>query len=532
MSGTSRLQSWLAPCILAVSLVSGCGTPAVQKESPAPPAAETRPQSRDTGTPQTSTTARPAGASYYAAADGSLFGSGTADSPWSLTRALSSVGPGDTLILKNGRYGPLRARGSGRAGKPLTLRAETPGKVVLDGKGREPALTIRNQSWLVFDGLTLRNAGENPVLEMGPVADGRWDSQPHHITIRNTAIEGSCRNDNCSAAGILAKDSLLEDVWVWGAGRYSLLLYGATRMTIRRAVIRWDAWDGKAYKPGDPRFGLGVYNTHDSIFENILLLDAGRAPTESDKGAIYVPANDNGNTAPWTDSDNNRFLGIVALNNIGVGAIVEHGYEGGTNDNNRFENFIAWNNSGGGFAVNRLSRNTVLTHATLGANDGATWFNDAGSGVIGNVVENSLVYRNKGKGLWGNVVSRFNNVYGNDSNYEWIRPGRNDYQRKPRLKYLLRLEPGSAGKGDAADGGDRAAKVTQRYINGNLSHQSLWPWPNEKRIQAEMCNAATLSRYGRTGNNTPKWCASGKSLSKYIWEYLGSPCPRRQCDAK
>ncbi|EJL22485.1 hypothetical protein PMI01_04973 [Caulobacter sp. AP07] len=56
--------------------------------------------------------------------------------PAQYQKALSKAGAGDTIVLANGvwRDVELEFRGNGRAGKPITLTAQTPGRVVFSGR--------------------------------------------------------------------------------------------------------------------------------------------------------------------------------------------------------------------------------------------------------------------------------------------------------------------------------------------------------------------------------------------------------------
>ena len=95
----------------------------------------------------------------------------------------------------------------------------------------------------------------------------------------------------------------------------------------------------------------------------------------------------------------------------------------------------------------------------------------------------------------------------------------------PSLKYLVRIEPGSFLKGKGYQGADIGANLLYRYgIDGThygeanfntLTTVPLWPWPNEDRIKREMCEQTGVTR---------GFCQA-RSLTHYIWEYLGSPMP-------
>ncbi|MCC2956758.1 right-handed parallel beta-helix repeat-containing protein [Massilia sp. IC2-477] len=77
--------------------------------------------------------------------------------------ALKRLAPGDAIVLKNGTWQDFEVGffAEGRAGKPITLRAETPGKVILSGRSN---LRLAGQH-LVVSGLVFRN-GYTPTQEV------------------------------------------------------------------------------------------------------------------------------------------------------------------------------------------------------------------------------------------------------------------------------------------------------------------------------------------------------------------------------
>jgi hypothetical protein len=146
------------------------------------------------------------------------------------------------------------------------------------------------------------------------------------------------------------------------------------------------------------------------------------------------------------------------------------------------------------------------------------------------------------------LTSDYNTYHGNGANFgnTWGVPpptaGPNDVYVAPGLLYLCRVEEGSPLKGAASDGGDIGATVLKRYgVSGTLwgepgydvlTDESLWPFPNEQVIKQEM------SSWDGPNDATRGFCAAGDSLSggpitltSYIWEYLGSPCPFHICQA-
>ena len=102
----------------------------------------------------------------------------TVAKPEELKAALAAVLPGDTLTLKNGTWSDAKvaiAKG-GEAGKPVVVRAETPGSVVLNGAS---SLDI-NAPYVTVDGLFFHN---------GALAHGSVIAfNSHHGIVCNTAI--------------------------------------------------------------------------------------------------------------------------------------------------------------------------------------------------------------------------------------------------------------------------------------------------------------------------------------------------------
>ena len=113
------------------------------------------------------------------------FGAGTlvareilVDGPTQLPAALKTANPGDTVTLKNGDWqdAKLVVNHGGEAGKPIEIRAETPGGVKLSGSS---ALEI-NAPYVTVDGLWFHGGaiGNGSVIQF----------KSHHGIVRQTAI--------------------------------------------------------------------------------------------------------------------------------------------------------------------------------------------------------------------------------------------------------------------------------------------------------------------------------------------------------
>ena len=107
-----------------------------------------------------------------------------ASSPAELARICRTIRPGGTVILSDGAYTGRHFifRGAGTKEHPITLRAQTAGKVVLNGASK---LSIGGE-YLVVDGLLFRGG----ALNSGSIIEFRAKNSPltRHCVLRNTAI--------------------------------------------------------------------------------------------------------------------------------------------------------------------------------------------------------------------------------------------------------------------------------------------------------------------------------------------------------
>ena len=102
-----------------------------------------------------------------------------------IARAMAKAAPGDTLVMRDGAWTDqaIVFKGEGQPGQPITLRAATPGSVVLDGRSR---LQMAGRH-LVVDGLWFK--GAQPAAD---VVEFRVGSKAVAVdcVLRNTAITG------------------------------------------------------------------------------------------------------------------------------------------------------------------------------------------------------------------------------------------------------------------------------------------------------------------------------------------------------
>lgn len=109
---------------------------------------------------------------YYTSPTAKATGKGTKEDPLEVYVAVTLLKAGDTLIFLNGTYDTparifIEAGQNGKEGAPITLKAETDGKVILDFKqmifgSNNRGLQIASDWWVVR-GLVIRKAGDNGI---------------------------------------------------------------------------------------------------------------------------------------------------------------------------------------------------------------------------------------------------------------------------------------------------------------------------------------------------------------------------------
>lgn len=457
-------------------------------------------------------------------------GSSPSSSWATFAHAWTVMQPGDTLIVADGTYSQtLSPTISGTAGYPITIRAQNRGKAIIQKDQDGPAISIHSTSsqtlaFITIDGFVARSKGEYSAISVNSPDNIAELEMSNNIIIRNTGAFGSANQTNTMAFAIArTRDSLFEDMWAYGYGRKSTQVYGSIRVTVRRLVARYDYWDGAGYKPNDPRIGFAVYNSADGIYENIIVMDNAPDPvgrSAASKAGFAIE----GNLSPtsfFIGSTGNKWLGCLSLDNDKVG-LYNSGVSTGVNEDNTIENFVSWGNATG-MVLHRYITNTQILSGTFGNadtvgirinDDNVT---DTGFEKLFALSNGTYPYFIAGQGgYYGtNITFVDNTATGNGSGAE-IEP-----EFAPSLDYLV--------KPTMITGKERGAELVNRYQDGVLSNNALWPWPNEELIRQHMCDPNDLSDTNRISSNgpgwEPQWCASGKSLTTYVWEYLGNPIP-------
>ena len=487
---------------------------------------------------------------FFMAVDGSDAQNGlSVNTAWaSFDYAYTVMEPGDTLTLLDGTYTQeLHPPSilSGTEDAYTTFRALHAGSVILAPTSigddeMEGVIYIWSSSsfgvtsYIHFDGLFAKGVGENSAISIASVDFATEAEMSHHIKITRCGAMGSALDYNVDVFDIgSVRDVFVEDCFAFGFGRKAMQIYGAIRTKVRRMVVRYDWWEGDLYKPSDPRVNMSAYNTIDATLENILAIDAGPHPaaTSPDRAGLVASGNQAGGTT-IEGSENVYYLGCIILNN-NVFALTNglevNGGTGAPAKNLHFKDIII-HGADAGFNIHdnvdsiSLENITTIHNTHIGIR-----VNPYPSYTISNVtIDRSLSTDNTYDGIYWNpdmtpvVLTNSTSVRNGDG--DDVEP-----EYEPEIMYIPTNTP--------VAGHERGGTVFYRYVDGELTDEPLWPWPNEEVIKQYMCNANYLQEITDTINHkegtnmqyVPPWCATDLTLTEYIWSYLGNPCPVEIC---
>jgi hypothetical protein len=416
---------------------------------------------------------------YYISPDGddSLSGLTEMQAWTTFNRAWLDIHPGDTLILLDGVYyqslNPNKR--NGEPGKPITIKAKNDGKAIIDGENKR--LTIKlGDTWpgpignhFIIEGIVAQNSIDRVV---------RLVNTQHNILRRVSAYNANT-DTNDHVISISGTNNLLEDCVAAGTGRKMIMIYQSDQNTIRRCLAYWTDWDGRDFCGTNWPNGqnIQVYHGKNNLIENSIAI--GPIPQSS----VSIQANSSNAVAIG-----NKVLGSIAIN-AGMnldGSIKEWGdtrpgpttctgmenfnwpnrrsgfslHGPGEIRDNLFQDILAWGNAGlglvenlsGSYSNNQIKRATIVNNGL--DNPEGPWPGKYG-GIGTDVLQTSL--------------SKFDQV-------------ENSYIEKIFIDW-----PGYPnGERNMTSMTGEGARLTHRYVDGELTDIPLWPWPMEERIQNEL----------------------------------------------
>ncbi len=416
---------------------------------------------------------------------------------------LMSSDGGDVLIIRPGIYSEdILSVQNGEANSYNIIKAEKDGTVILTGAFYLPFST----EYIQLEGL-------------------KWDSRHtkaitgHHIKFLRCAFKGGPLKDNTVNVGIGSNDQtpgahhiLIEDSWAYGkGGRYNFLIYNSDSVVFRRVIARHDGgWKGSGY---DPEAGITIYNSSNIEIQNSIVLDSD-LKYQYWESAFYNVKNESSQLA----YKNTRIVGSIALNTP-VGNAFSYD-AGGIMKNTIIENSVAWS-SGGGIALNGNNKSVTAKNLTLGKIIGtgvAIWGGDKNRLDL----SNSIIYKNKNRAIRinaGRAILNKLNCYPKEyspcgKHALFINPITHGLKHLPVIDKNSKLDTLKIGANISKQTGKNRSLYNDAGFN-TTTDISLWPWPLERRIKNDLCE-----------NTTRGLCASSKSLTEYIWSYLGFDTPK------
>ena len=409
----------------------------------------------------------PAGdTTYYIspAGDDSRSGLSEAEAWATFALAWQRMRPGDSLVLMDGVYYQSLDPGiSGQAGNPITIKAHHDGKAIIDGQRvRDPVYLRGNRHFFIIEGIVAKNG--NTISGNGNVIKIESD---YNIFRRVSAYDANT-DANSTVIRIPGDYNLVEDCVAYGTGRKMIMTMGAHN-TIRRCFADWRSWDGRdrsnCWPWGD---GIEIYNGDYNIIENSISYS--RNPTQS----INVLAQ-GGNPAIG-----NKVLGSMAI----LSGMNEDGTP------------MVWGDTRPQPTEYTCVRNFDWPGQRAGFN-----VYESGSAQIGNLWQDIFAYGSAGLGVaWvtgvaspetnNNRIIRatvFNNGLDNPDHWGGIHTDaiQSDLDKFDSVgnSFIQNIYLGS-GNNKTMNG--EGARLTHRYVDGELTNEPLWPWPMEDRIQAEL----------------------------------------------
>lgn len=456
-----------------------------------------------------------------------------------LQACFSQMQSGDTLIIRDGTY-TGNANTINNAVPPIgalsaytIIKAEHDGGVFFDGENSNDMFYVNspgNTKYWQFEGLIW---GRTPGINV-------FSNASYIKFLHCGAFDaGQGNNMNFGAAANGASYVLFENCYAWGTGRYKFIAGSSDHIVFRNCVARPDAINAG----GEPSAVFVAYSANYVAFQNCIAIDADQTDYWTNigdrQGAFFVPTT----SSSASNISFDRCMGLnVKLGGIEVAS-------NNPTSNIYFRNVALWNctDLGGWLAALRNPANII--NCTIGNSSAGANYCD-GENLT---VKNTIIYNNTISNgyIWsfmnGDADEDYNAYYGNNTIaiYGQIMGSHSITSVNPMvnsLKYLPRIESGSALKNAGENGSDIGANTTTLLgtpgtLYGEEGYDidtgvSMWPFPNEDLIKEKM------AVYNNGGVNGARgFAASGNglyggpiTLTSYIWEYLGNPCPLDICN--
>lgn len=454
------------------------------------------------------------GAEYWIATDGSNGNPGTEADSWAtFAYSYTQISAGDVLWVKDGTYNEIMEPKSGTTTRAVNnYGAEIDGQGLLGGSPWNGGLIhISGKSDVHIIGMVAHDAGvAKSALFIG--------SQSSGCTIQKCVFYGHTSTPSKETKMVLigvAEYNLLEDVIAFGVSRYTYqLAAGADHNTLRRCIGRFD--DG--YYTGEPIAVFTAYKGRYNIFENCVALDMHPDAHTPGKWVYAIQARSDVGPAAKENSHYGNIAFGGGANTIGFMVYSAYGTE---EDNILYQDNVSYGNYRG-FMAHSLTRTVIYNNNSAVSNYGDGFRNNAD--VINCQWRNNMSYGNTGYAFLnfnGDVTVADNlGYFNNDTNSVAGVACTDCTDADPDAVYLFRVEDASPYKGAGYDGKDIGANIVKRYVNGVLTDDDLWPWPEEAAADFWLSCTTCLAEVGRDVSDRPGLADSGKTFTNYLWSAM------------
>lgn len=491
------------------------------------------------------------GATYYVSPSGDNGNDGlSSGAAWAtFTYAFTQMAGGDTLYAVGGSTTSPSTWStdnivnppSGSAGNLTQVLCTENYTCLIDGDDTRGGISIGSsgstREYVEVGGFVVKNCGGNSPLTFNS-PDGTSDgSESRYNYVHDMILWGEQDTGGASLGMYRTQLSTVTNVAVWGLGRYTFQTYGAKNNYFKNIIVRWDGYGvlSAPSKPNDPRSPVGIYNSKDNIFDNLLVIDRSSFTTTgrtsgTDIAGVYLPSNNTPATSNFFDSSSNTFNNLIILNGENGYGFINEGWVGGTGNNgNLVNNMVIWDNKSGGISNNRYAKDNDyfnITVSSVGWGGSGHSVTAGGTSTSGIAIKNAQVidnYSSSGNGIngsdWDNTYCNVYNIPGSD--YSGTSADATDISSAATFVYVTTVSATTAGFGLGESGGDIGANTVYAYDEGALTGSYMFPFNNEQLIWNYMCVEDT--RRGTTGLcGVSTTTAGGYPIQYYVENYLGN----------
>ncbi|MCG8612370.1 MAG: hypothetical protein MI864_17770 [Pseudomonadales bacterium] len=423
-------------------------------------------------------------------------------------------------------------------------------------------------------GVYLSNVQYVKLIDIGVSDSGRT---------ADCKLDGSGTHGNCGYVNLYVRRSnhvLIEDSYTYGHARYQIAFRKSKNGIVRRAVSRIDGYIGR-----EPVGAFQTYCSQDIVWQNAIVVD-------SNSDHFWVRHTYAGSAFGFAASDCQSYDASGSLYDSGIALNNSISFSGMNHDRNDSYNFVK-NSIGWGGKITRLLYGNGGTPNIIGAygpietdqltlgridaepQDNYFYFYHyknplrISNSIIFQLGWDNGVLQQRGRLAGSSSELSFNyvNLFENGITERSLGPREyvgkvyfnNEIEGDPRqmgLQYLPQISSGSV----LATAGENGKRVGAHIMNrlgrsgafhgqpdwNTLTNYALWPYPHESLIKRKMANYSYTgpTRSYQEGSVGPLDTLSGArgfaaqgeglyggpiTLTSYIWEQLGYPCPDTIC---